>query len=364
MNRTEQKWSVRVYTDGDEEGILDLWKAVYPERKYERQQWMTWWQWMYRDNPNGLGVILLADHDGRIVAHTAEIPMMMKVGSEKVLAGIGLHAMTHPDYRRQGTYAALAKARRLESEKRGMHVEYAFHNKFSYPYPGLPTKVGMFDGATLQKVFRPLDWRAAIRTQTRNKLLLTIGPAAGALLSMVFFRPRKTTLPEGISIAQVPQFDERIDELWNRVSSQYHVAVFRNRAYLNWRYVAVPDRHYSIYLAAREHTVAGYLVLNSAQTDQPETGVIVDVIAESREVAEHLISAAVEHCRQEKGALLWSARVGETPLATAYRRGGFLSAPFNKKSITISAWSDSPSIAKQLHDPENWFIQMGDSDEA
>jgi hypothetical protein len=80
-------------------------------------------------------------------------------------------------------------------------------------------------------------------------------------------------------------------------------------------------------------------------------------------VTQHLISAAVERCRREKGALLWTARIAGTSLAAAYRREGFLSPPFSKKSIAISVRSDSPSIAQQLHDPQNWFIQMGDSDE-
>jgi GNAT superfamily N-acetyltransferase len=363
MSSTERKWLIRVYRDGDEEGILDLWKAVYPERTYERRQWTRWWQWMYRDNPNGMGVILLAEHDGRIVAHTAEIPVMMKIGSENVLGGINLDAMTHPDYRRQGTFVALVKARRLESEKRGIRATYGFRNKFSYPYPGLATKVGMFDGATLQKVLRPLDWHAALRTQTQNKLLLTIGPAAGGLLSAVFFRPRKTPLPEGMAIAQVSRFDERVDELWKRVSSQYQAAVLRDKEYLNWRYVAVPDRHYSIYIAARSDTVAGYLVLSRIEADNSTLGIVVDLLAESGEAADGLISAAVERCRQEKAALVWSGRIAGTPLAAAYRRNGFLAVPF-AKSIGIKGWSNSPSIARQLQDPKNWFLQMGDSDEA
>ena len=363
MSRTERKWSVRAYRAGDEEGILELWKAVYPDRTYERQRWMKWWQWMYKDNPNGMGVIVVADDDGRIVAHTAEMPVMMKIGSESVLAAINLDAMTHPDYRRQGTFAALVKARRLESEKRGIRATYGFRNKYSYPYPGLATKVGMFDAATLQKVFRPLDWRASLRTQSHNRLLLAIGPAAGGLLSKVVFRPGKTRCPEGLSIAQVAQFDERVDDLWRKVSGQYQAIVLRNKEYLNWRYVAVPDRRYSIFVAGRPEAIAGYLVSSCAEADQTMTGMIVDVLAESRNVAECLISACVEHCRQEKAAIVWSARIAGTSLAAAYRRQGFIVVPFGK-SIGIKGWATSPTIAGRLQDSKNWFLQMGDSDEA
>lgn len=363
MSSTERKWSVRAYKTGDEEGILELWKAVYPDRNYERQRWMNWWRWMYKDNPNGLGVIVVADHDGKIVAHSAEIPVMMKIGDESVLAAINLDAMTHPDYRRQGTFAALVKARRLESEKRGIRATYGFRNKYSYPYPGLATKVGMFDAATIQKVFRPLDWQATLRTQTQNRLLSAIGPAAGSLLSAVVFRPGKTRCPDGLTIGQVGQFDDRVDQFWRKVSGQYQAIVLRNKEYLNWRYVAAPDGRYSILVAGRPEAIAGYLVFNCAEADQTMTGLIVDVLAESRKVAECLISAAVEYCRQEKAALVWSARIAGTSLAAAYRRQGFIAVPF-AKSIGIKGWSTSPSIVSRLQDPRNWFLQMGDSDEA
>ncbi len=363
MSDTGQKWSVRPYRDGDEDGILELWKAVYPEHTYDREQWMRWWQWMYRANPHGMGVIFLAEHEGGIVGHTAEIPVMMKIGSESVLAGISLDAMTHPDYRRQGTFVALVRARSAESEKRGIRATYGFRNKFSYPYPALATKVGMFDGATMQKVLRPLDWKNAIRAQTQNRFLLTLGSATGSLLSTVLFRARNRPLPIGLTITQESRFDEHVNELWAKVSSQYQAIVSRNMEYLNWRYVAAPHRDYSIYLARRSETVAGYLVVGRMEAESARIAIIVDVLAESEEVAECLISKAVEHCKRDKIDLIWSARIAGTSLARAYRRNGFVSVPF-AKSIGIKGRSSSPSIARQMQDPKNWFLQMGDSDEA
>lgn len=363
MISTERKWSVRLYRAGDEEGILDLWKAVYPDRTYDREQWMKWWQWMYKDNPNGMGVILVADHDGKIVAHSAQIPMMMKIGNESVLVAIDLDAMTHPDYRRQGTLTALVKAKRLESEKRGIRATYGFRNKYSYPYPGLATKIGMFDGATMQKVFRPLEWRATLRTQTQNRLLLAFGSAAGGLLSTLVFRPGKTRCPDVLTIAEVGQFDERVNQLWSKVSCQHRAIVMRNEAYLNWRYVAVPDRRYTILVASRPNAIAGYLVFSCAEMEGTMTGLIVDVLCESMQVTECLVSAAVARCQERRAALVWSARIAGTPLATVFRRRGFIALP-RARSIGIKGWTTYPDLAAELQNSKNWFLQMGDSDEA
>lgn len=360
MSRSSPEWSTRAYREGDEEGIFDLWKAVYPENPYDRQQWLRWWQWMYKANPMGMGVICVAEHDGRIVGHAAEVPLAMKIGGENVLVGLGIDAMTHPEYRRQGIYLAVVKARRALGEARGIRATYAFPNKLSYP--GQTNELGAFDIATMQKVIRPLNWRNAVSTQTRNRLVVAISPVAGALLDATFFRPGRSTSVKGLNIVRVPRFDERIDSLWGRVSSQHQVLVVRNRSYLNWRYVAVPDADYLICIAEREEVIAGYLVISRKQLDRARIGVILDVFAESEDVARYLIADAVTRCRQEKLDLLYGARMAGTPLAGAFRRDGFLPLPF-MKAIRITGRSVSPGIAAQLQDPKNWFLQIGDSDE-
>ncbi len=360
MSNTAPKWSTRAYREGDEEGIFELWKAVYPENPYDRQQWLRWWHWIYRANPRGTGVICVAEHDGRVVGHAAEVPLVMKIGGENVLVGLGIDAMTHPEYRRQGMYLAVVRTRRALGEARGIRATYAFPNKLSYP--GQVNELGAFDIATMQKVVKPLSWRNAMLTQTRNRLLLAIGAVAGGLLSTTFFRTSKSPSLKGLKIAQVSHFDERIDGLWRRASSQYQVIVVRNREYLNWRYVAVPDTDYLIYVAEQTEAIVGYLVASRKQADHARIGVVLDVFTESEEIAQCLISEAITRCRQEKLDLLYGARMTGTPLARAFRRNGFLPLPF-VKAIHITGRSVSPGVAEQLQDPKNWFLQIGDSDE-
>ncbi len=363
MSAAPRKWIARPYRDGDEEGIFELWRAVYPDRRYVRGEWLAWWRWMYRDNPAGMGVIALADHDGQIIAHTAEIPMVMKIGDADVLAAIGLDAMTHPDYRRQGTYAATVELRRQESQRRGIRAEYAFRSKYSYAYPGLSGRVGMFDAATLPKVFRPLDWRATLATQTSNKLVLALGPAAGGLLTAVLLRPAKERLPEKMALSRADRFDDRFDQLWARISGRYRAAVSRNSRYLNWRYVAVPDRHYTILTAGSPDAVSGYAVFSCADAEGTVTGVIAEVVAETRPVEEALIAAAVQQCREGKAALVWAARLAGASLAQAYRRQGFIAAPRSRTKL-VTACAFSPELDVELRRSGGWFLQMGDSDEA
>lgn len=360
MSGKERKWSLRAFRDGDQEGILELYKVVYPEREYDRDKWMKWWQWMYRDNPNGKGIVWLAVHDGKVVGQYAIVPRRMKVGSQSVAGALSLDTMTHPGYRRQGIFETLAKAVYEEAGRDGIHIVHGFPNEFSYP--GFVTRLDWFYVDTMGTLLKPLNWRNALTIAISNRLLLMIGALTGNLVGMAFSRGRKAPAVEGLIIAQVPSFDERINEFWAKLSHQYRVMVERNREYLNWRYVDAPDSDYLVYIAERGAEVVGYLVLHCMQMGQASAAIIFDILAESEEIAQCLIAEAVERSKRERVDLVYYASVGGSSVPKAFRRNGFMHFP-SVKRLRFCAYSTSSCASREfLQNRGNWFIQMGDSD--
>ena len=84
----------------------------------------------------------------------------------------------------------------------------------------------------------------------------------------------------------VSRFDERINHLWTRVSNQHNIMVVRNKDYLNWRYIAVPDVDYLVCLAEKAGEILGYIILRCIQREYRKVGIIFDILAESQEVAQ------------------------------------------------------------------------------
>jgi GNAT superfamily N-acetyltransferase len=360
MNRTEPKWIVRAFRDGDEKGILDLWEAVYPERPYQVEQWTRWWQWMYRDNPCGRGKICLADYDGQIVGQYAITPMMLKIGDDVVPGSLSLDTMTHPEYRRQRIFETLATAVYDEARRGGTCIVYGFPNEFSYP--GFISKLDWFYISTMRVAVKPLNWRNSLSMQIGNRFLCRLGAVAGGLAAKLFFRSTKTPVVEGLTISQAARFDERVDDLWARVSHRYQVAVVRSREYLNWRYTGLQDADYLIYVAEKRGAVSGYLVMRCAQMQQARAAIIFDVLAETDTIAQCLVARAVERSAQDNMDVVYWSSVGGRALAGAFRRNGFMSLPF-LKSLRLCAYANSPSVSKELlQDSANWHVQMGDSD--
>ena len=356
-------WSIRPYKEGDEEGILELWKAVYPAESYDQERWTRWWHWMYKENPAAQGKIWLwlAEDDGKIVGHSAIIPIVMKIGSETVTGFQSIDTMTHPSYRHQGIYETLAKKAYAEAAMEGVHIGYRFPNKNSHPIA--IKKLNWLDVATKQIVFKPYHWRNTIRLRVKNKFLaevLAIG--ANLVFNKMLVRTQRASIVEGLTITRISSFDKRIDGLWNRISDQYPIVVIRNKDYLNWRYCAVPNIDYSICVAEKAKEICGYLVLRCLLMEQTKVGLIFDILAESEQIAQCLISKAVEQCEQDGVDVIYCSLITNKMYLKALKRNGFISSPF-VKGYWLCAYSSSHYISKEfLKDPQNWYIQVGDSD--
>jgi len=363
---------MRMYKEGDEERILELWKAVYPaaypaaypavysQREYDREKWLKWWQWMYKDNPAGPGRIWLAEHGSKIVGQYPLIFMNLKIGEEIVKASQNIDLMTHPDYQHQGIFSTLERTALDRTKEDGVHITIGFPNDAAYPGH---IKSGWFDVAPMQVMFRPFNWRNSIRPRVKNKFLQAIlATGAGLLFNKVFFRTQKPPSLEGLTINQVASFDNRVDDLWAKVSSQYHIMIVRDKDYLNWRYSA-PGANYSIFVAEKAGEICGYLVLEHRLQSGTKLSFVFDLIAQSEELMHCLVSQAVDDCKQKKVDLILYLLIANKTYRRILKKSGFLSLPF-LKGLRLCAYvsPQGTTLRESLKNPQNWLDQLGDSD--
>lgn len=314
---------------------------------------------MYKENPVGPAKIWVAEDNGKIVGHNPLVFMMLKEGNRIMKASYLIDRMTHPDYRHQGIASKLQRQALDEAERQGVCISLGTPNEASHV---IDLKVGYFDIARKQIVFKPLNWRNAIKLQSNNRLLSEFGAIGGSILDKIFCRRKRAPVIEGLTISRVHFFDERINEFFARVSNQYEIMVVRNKEYLNWRYVAVPDVSYSIYIAEKGNEIYGYLALRCMQQERAKEGVIFDILAESQPISHCLISRAMEHCEREKADIVYGIMIADKMLIKAFKNNGFISTPFLKDGWFVN-YSSSPPVSEEfLQNPQNWYIQIGDSD--
>lgn len=358
---TQRNWSIRAYRDGDEYGIFELWKLTLSRGEDNPEQWRRWWNWRYKENPAGTGISWVADDGGKIVGHDGLIPVKMKIGDQLVTAFQSGDTMTHPDYRHQGIYKKIATKAYSEAKENGFCIGYGFSNADSYAIA--VNKLDWLSVAPRQIWIKPFRWRNTVDLMVKNKYAATFLALGGRLIfNRLVVMTRKPPAIKDVIINQASSFNNRINAFWDKICRQYQIISVRDRDYLNWRYVSAPDVTYSIYLAEKSGEICGYLVSRVKPWDNTSLGVVFDILAESAEVAQCLISRAVSQFIDDRVDAVFCRIVENRILPCALKRSGFFTVPFAKE-MPFNVHSVNSGIAEEfLKDPHNWFIQVGDSD--
>jgi GNAT superfamily N-acetyltransferase len=351
--------SVRAYRQGDEAGIFLLQQAVYPDRKYDREKWLRRWRWMYQQNPAGKPVIYLAEDDGKIVGQYAIVPVRMKIGEVNTLSAISLDTMTHPDYRGQGIFTALSTWVFDDAGKRGIDTIYGMPNKMTSWHQKYWLEVG-----PKSLLIKPLKTKNILSKSIHNKFLVNILTPVLNLIMKLFFATAKAEA-NGLTITKVPSFDERVEDLWKRVSNDYEIIVIRDKKYLNWRYVDLPDVDYKIFLAEREGQVQGYAVLKCENQQGLTFGRIHDLVvpAGQEKIARALIQKAVDFFEGEKADLVIYRMIASRQRYKTLRKSGLAPPRFISNKLRLVTRPNTTRFTGTfLRDSSHWFVQTGDFD--
>ena len=356
MNRT---CSIRAYKEGDEDEIFELTKAVWGAKVPEKERWMKGWRWMHIDNPAGISRIWLAEIDGKLVGHYPLILEDLKVDGEIIKGAQIVDTMTHPQYRRQRIAYSLGEKALKELEKENVHLVYGFPNQEAYP---LHMKSGWLDVCPFQVMVKPLNLKNFLQQYfIWNRLLLNISASGVNLITKAFFRSKKVPEQDLSKVREITSFDDCINEFWNTVSNDYNIIRIRDKRYLNWRYVDVPNADYTIYVAEYEDEIIGYIVLGCRNDDGLACGYIYDIIAltDRADIIHSLIAKAIEYFIAEGVDAIFCKMIDNKIYRRSFLRNGFIPR-FRFKGRFI-AYNTSTMLSEDfLKNPKNWFIQQGD----
>jgi predicted N-acetyltransferase YhbS len=312
----------------------------------------------YEDCING-DLTWLAEHDSKLVGQYTVIMENMKVDGDVVKTAQLVDTMTHPKYRRRGIAFTLGKKALSEVENGSIHLVYCFPTQQVYP---LHIKSGWLDVCAFQVMIKPLNLKNILQKYfVRNRLLLNIFTSSGNLIIKALFKSKKVSDEDISKVREISRFDDRINEFWNRVSSDYNIIRIRDKKYLNWRYVDAPNADYTIYVAEEEGEICGYIILGCKDAGGLIFGSICDIIAptDRGDIIQCLIAKAIEHFKGKKAAAIFSQMVPNKIYRKALLKSGFIPY-FSSKSRFIAYNAPHKLSDAFLKNPKNWFIQLGD----
>ena len=338
------EFSVRLYQPGDEVGILDLFNRTFSEDNPGFvPRTPEFWRQLFQDNPAGLQIMVAVDAQRKIIANYSSTPAFLSVRGEKRLCTQIVDTCVDKEWRRslrKGSVFVTIGAEFLR------HFSTAGHAPFDDIIYGLPN----------EKAF-PVGTR-----------VLGYKPVHVPFYGLVHHVGAET---EGFLAALEDQvggltIEERTGDDWSEVErlflghiDEVQLGLWRDAAYLRWRYAQRPHEPYRTLLARRGSRLAGALVVRLGWFGHKLLP-LVDWIGPGAD-------------RQALAALL--AAAGRLGVASGAQRLETWVTPNTLHHATLTALGLRPeatvfNLCIMVFAPDfdldwakaNWFFTMGDSD--
>ena len=317
-------------------------------------------QWKYFQNPIHPSRVRIAEDQNQVIGSQASTFKRLRVGETHFLCAELGDGFTHPQYRRQGVFTKVTTEVCDQLRQDGARVIYTQPNDNSYP--GL-MKLGFEDVLRPIPVFTILNVASVWKRKAIGRFASRLSLPLAKMVAGIVFRRLRVPVPPQVTVSEISSFDERVDQLWQRVSIDYPVAVVRNREYLNWRYVNKPDE-YVIHTVGDGRLLQGYLV-TKCQTSPGglNQGYVVDVLVAKDQpiMLQILLSAAMEHFRSRNVDIVLAWVLKSTRLHQLFRQARFV-ARGKKLHFLIRTNAMKASDQARLRNPANWLFTMGDTD--
>jgi GNAT superfamily N-acetyltransferase len=322
--------SVRPFVDEELPRVLELLDASLGGGPAGRRP-PEFFRWKHLDNPFGRSLLLVAEHDGRLIGLRAFMRWRFQAG-ERVLAAVrAVDTATHPDFQGMGVFSRLTRA---ALDAMDGQVDLVFNTPNGKSGPGY-LKLGWREVGRVPvavRVRRPLRLLTARGADPRPAPPVAAGPAALVL-----------------------EQAEPVARLLGREPAARGLATPRTVEYLRWRYGAAPLLGYHAVTEEDAGELAGLALFRVRRRGGLWESTVAEVLAggdagTARRLLRRVARAApVDHLTLHAPA--------RSPLARAAIRSGFVPSVAGIHLVT------NPLTAGIRPDPTElgaWALSLGD----
>lgn len=320
------------YRHGDERRVSELIGRMSENRPglHLRDKSPAYYWWMYEQNPCGRAIVRSVRRGDELVASFALAPKAFAIDGERTVVGKTMDMFTDPAWQGRGLMSRCTDAVFEAAAASGIPGWYVTPSVNSYP---------IFVDRWGYREHFSLTYRLAVVTPG--------------------WLPGRRALPAGYELADVATFDDAADDLWERVSGEYQVAQERDAAYLNWRYVANPDR-YDLLALRRQGRVVGLVVLGWTVRRGIRVGELMELIHDPADegALRLLVRSAARRARERRCWLLQAWSLPGTRLDGRLRTAGLR---WRRGEVKFLLSPGFPGVAAA--DPDAWLLSQGDGND-
>jgi hypothetical protein len=339
------------YRPQDRRAVDALYRRVFGHDAAEASRLR--WEWQYSRNPNNAGQepeIWIAREGPAIIGQYATMPVRLAVAGREIQGSWGMDVMVAPERQRQGLGEVLFRTwDRHVGASLGLGLSESSHRLFQklrWPDVG---PVPCFVKPLTRRALRRPEWPVAV-----NRLV--------SALALPVVRIIARDRPLHADMRMLQRFDESFTALWESVAPKFDLAVRRDAAYLNWKYMSAPHVRYSAAALRREDRNAGYVVYRHLHEPRGRVTLLVDFLTDPEDEAgfQTLLGWIDREARRAD-----SDKIRAFALNAAFRRGLRKSGYFQVKStMEFVARVNAVDVPERFYeDTSRWHVTLGDSDQ-
>lgn len=307
----------------DPEKLIKLKEAVYGKPvNREVFNWQHFGHPRSRDHR-----IFVVEQDGELIASTTRMPAQIRLNGAEWRAYFNIDSMVHPAHRGCGRMRDLYRFARQQ----------------------IPGSTLMFSKGSSPQIY-PLLLSHGNRDITPNTYLVNYPSAARWIMTRLHIgvpqSRRQVKMPAGFEdFRPIERFDGHFDAFFERISWNFGAIFERDAAYMNWRYIDVPHRHYYAFERIKDDRMVEVVVLAMDEGH----GHIVDVLWDPSKDAERsiLFSQAFFNLHQAVRISCFSTHAG---LRSSLGRYGFIDRGETPRfSARLSADAEEPFLVGGAH---------------
>jgi len=355
---------VQYYKEGDEQQLNDLFNLVF-----QKDRPLSVWRWKFSDNPflSEILITTAVTDDGKVVGMYPFLNAEYKVGDNLGLAVQCVEIAMHPKFRGRWTIIHL-KEKNWEKRAWEKHISEKMIFGFGFP-TDKHARLGQsymnynFIGDLPILGFR-FNWGALIGNRTIRRLIGKFVSLTGYIYNYLHISMwgRATGGNGEIDILESPDFGDKYDRLWEKVSGDYKVMANRSSRYLGWRYADNPMAEFTTLEARCAGELVGYLVYTTLFENGEKNGYIFDIFCRKNEPAgKLLLKRCLLKLMRERIKTVRCGALTHTPIYSYLSDLGFEKLP-TSPPVYYELLNPDDSNGSILAELDNWYLGIGDTD--
>jgi N-acetylglutamate synthase-like GNAT family acetyltransferase len=331
--------------------ILELTKKVFGDVEITNS---SYFDWQYKNNPDGKALVLLArDDSGQVIGTNTIIPSKLLIDGQETISSLACNVQVHPDHRKKGIFSKLLLSMPEHALGNGIFSLFAIPNDNSFR---AFVNEGSIEIAQLPLLVRPIRLSEYLNSPIRQ------------ILKPFDVLWKKNTIPQNIKQLD-DSFDDSFEILAKKMTKRISIMHDRRKEFLNWRYKNHPTRKYQTFVLKQNDVLYGYVITRIHHLDDKKIGVILDYVVDpdfkDKKQLRGLLDKAISWFWQNEVSIAIATSKRGLLENDLLRNSGFFSAPSFLRPVSlhfiVQTFNEDKNHSK-LKKYDNWFFMFGDYD--